>query len=106
MIRHLGVFQFKPEVSEEEIKHCFAELCAMVGQIPGLLKVEHGPHQSDEGLDDGFTHAFCMTFDSFESRDAYLPHPVHQERVALIQPKLERLVVLDFEALPENTASL
>ena len=106
MVRHLGVFQFKQAVTAEEIDLCFSELRKMVGQIPGLLKIEHGPHNSNEGLDDGFTHAFCMTFDSPESRDAYLPHPVHQERVALIQPKLERIIVLDFEATPEFTAEL
>lgn len=106
MIRHLGVFQFKEGTTTGEIDHCFSELRKMVGQIPGLLKVEHGPHQSDEGLDDGFTHAFCMTFDSFESRDAYLPHPVHQQRVELIQPKLERIIVLDFEVTQEATSEL
>jgi hypothetical protein len=106
MIKHLGIFQFKQGVTTDQIEHCFSELRKMVGQIPGLIKIEHGQHNSDEGLDDGFTHGFCMTFDSVESRDSYLPHPVHQQRVALIQPILERVIVLDFEATPERTASL
>ncbi|MFC4994144.1 Dabb family protein [Rubritalea tangerina] len=97
MVRHLGFFQFKEGVSDEEIAMCFDELRAMVGQIPGLLSIEHGLHQSDEGLDDGFTHAFCMTFESIAARDAYLPHPVHMQRVELFQPRLERVIVCDFE---------
>ena len=32
-----------------------------------------------------------------ESRDAYLPHPDHLKVVDLVQPRLERLVVFDFD---------
>jgi len=94
--RHMGVFEFKPEVSSEEIEESFAAMQAMVGQIDGLLSMEHGPYKSDEGLNDGFTHGFLMTFDSPESRDAYLPHPIHLKVVDLVQPRLERIVVFDF----------
>lgn len=106
MIRHLGGFKFKEETTPEQIQHCFSELRAMVGQLPGLLKIEHGPHQSEEGLDEGLEHVFCMTFDSFESRDAYLPHPLHMQRVDLFGLYLERAVVLDFEPTAECTAAL
>jgi hypothetical protein len=106
MARHFGVFQFKEGVTAEEIEECFAEMRAMVGLIPGLLSMENGPYKSDEGLDDGYTHGFIMTFDSAASRDAYLPHPEHMKRVGLVQPKLERLVVFDFDVTPENSAQL
>lgn len=97
MIRHFGVFQFKPEITPEQIDNCFAELRGMVGKIPGLLDIEHGPYQSDEGLNENFTHGFIMTFDSLESRDAYLPHPVHEAVKEVVVPCLERVVVFDFE---------
>lgn len=97
MVRHFGVFQFKPEITPEQIDNCFAELRGMVGKIPGLLDVEHGPYQSDEGLNENFTHGFIMTFDSLESRDAYLPHPVHEAVKEVVVPCLERVVVFDFE---------
>lgn len=106
MVKHLGGFKFKDDTTEEQIKHCFSELRKMVGLIPGLLKIEHGPHKSDEGLDEGLEYVFCMSFDSFESRDAYLPHPIHLERVELFGLYLERAVVLDFEITPECTAEL
>jgi len=95
--RHFGVFHFKPEVTPEQIDECFAAMQDMVGKIDGLLSMENGPYKSDEGLNDGFTHGFIMTFDSPEARDAYLPHPVHLKVVDLVQPKLERLVVFDFD---------
>ena len=44
----------------------------------------------------GFTHGFIMTFDSPESRDAYLPHPIHEEVKDIVVPCLERVVVFDF----------
>ena len=97
MVRHLGVFQFKPEITEAQIENCFAELRGMVGKIPGLLDIEHGPYQSDEGLNEAFTHGFIMTFDSLESRDAYLPHPIHEAVKDVVVPCLERVVVFDFE---------
>lgn len=97
LTRHFGVFEFKPEITPEQIKECFAAMQAMVGQIDGLLTMEHGPYKSDEGLNEGFTHGFIMTFDSPESRDAYLPHPIHLKVVDLVQPKLERIVVFDFD---------
>jgi hypothetical protein len=53
-------------------------------------------YQSDEGLNDGFTHGFVMTFDSPQSRDAYLPHPEHERVKLVVVPNLERVMVFDF----------
>ena len=106
MTRHFGVFQFKEGITEKQIEECFAEKRAMVGIIPGLLSMENGPYKSDEGLSDGYTHGFIMTFDSSESRDAYLPHPEHMKRVELVQPKLERLVVFDFDVTAGSSAKV
>ena len=38
-----------------------------------------------------------MTFDSPESRDAYLPHPVHESVKDIVVPRLESVIVFDFE---------
>jgi hypothetical protein len=97
MTRHFGVFHFKPEVTQEQIEESFLALVDLKNKIPGLLTVEHGPYQSAEGLNDGFTHGFIMTFETAQHRDDYLPHPDHQLVVDLVQPRLERLVVFDFD---------
>ncbi|MCZ6673121.1 MAG: Dabb family protein [Verrucomicrobia bacterium] len=96
MVRHYGVFKFKPEVTETQIDECFNAMKDMVGKIPGLQGMEHGPYQSSEGMNEDFTHGFIMTFDSVESRDAYLPHPVHEMVKNIVVPRLERVVVFDF----------
>ncbi|MGE9271243.1 MAG: Dabb family protein [Verrucomicrobiales bacterium] len=97
MIRHYGVFEFKEGVTSAQIDECFEALAGMVGKIDGLLDFESGPYQSDEGLNDGFTHGFIMTFDTAENRDKYLPHPIHEAVKDLVVPRLERVVVFDFE---------
>lgn len=97
MIRHFGMFQFHREITVDQIDACFATMHGMIGRIPGLLAMEHGPYDSPEGLSDGFTHGFIMTFDTTANRDAYLPHPVHEEVKDFVVPKLARVVVFDFE---------
>jgi hypothetical protein len=96
MVRHFGVFKFKPAVSEEQIAECFHTMKDMVEKIPGLLAMEYGPYNGNEGLNEDFTHGFIMTFDSPESRDAYLPHPLHEKVKELVVPRLERVIVFDF----------
>lgn len=97
MVRHFGMFQFKEGIDAPQIDNCFAEMNAMVGKIPGLLAMEYGPYESAEGLNDGFTHGFIMSFDTAASRDAYLPHPEHERVRDIVVPCLERVVVFDFE---------
>jgi hypothetical protein len=91
------MFQFHPNVSTEQIDNCFREMQGMIGKIPGLLSMENGPYESAEGLNDGFSHGFIMTFDTAESRDAYLPHPEHERVKEIVVPCLSKVVVFDFE---------
>ena len=97
MVRHFGMFQFKEGVTASQLDTCFREMKGMIGNIPGLLGMEHGSYESGEGLNDGFTHGFIMSFDTAASRDAYLPHPEHERVKEIVVPCLERVVVFDFE---------
>jgi hypothetical protein len=91
------MFQFNDGVTAADIDDCFTQMKGMVGQIPGLLAMEHGHYESAEGLNDGFTHGFIMTFDTAANRDAYLPHPEHERVRDIVVPRLARVVVFDFE---------
>ena len=97
MVRHFGVFKFKEAVTEDQITNCFVTMKDMVGKIPGLLDMEYGSYNSTEGLNEDFTHGFVMTFDSLASRDAYLPHPVHEQVKEIVVPNLARVVVFDID---------
>ena len=95
-VKHFAVLQFKEQVTPQQVDECFRELAGLVERIPGLLDFQHGPYDSPEGLNDGFTHGFIMTFESPEARNAYLPHPEHERVKDLLVPRLERFVVFDF----------
>ena len=98
-VKHYGVFQFKEGITPAQIENCFAEMHGMVGKIPGLVDMIHGPYDSDEGLNDGFTHGFIMTFESPQARDEYLPHPEHERVKEIVIPCLERVIVFDFNVI-------
>ena len=47
---------------------------------------------SPEGLDQGYTHGFVMTFADATARDSYLKHPDHEKfKAAALPHELERL---------------
>jgi hypothetical protein len=96
-VKHIALFKFKPGCSDEDIALVWRTIEGLPGQIPGILDLSWGPDVSVEGLSDGFTHSFVLTFENIAARDAYLPHPVHQAAVAVVLPKLERVIVIDHE---------
>ena len=59
---------------------------------------EWGPSESVEGLNDGFTHCFLVTFADKEGLEVYIPHEDHQAFVALLKPSLEKVFVFDYTA--------
>ena len=65
--------------------------------IPGILDYCDGINSSPEGLEQGFTHGFIMTFKDAAARDAYLPHPEHERVKAGILPHVESAIIFDFE---------
>jgi hypothetical protein len=95
-VKHIAFLEFKAGTSQDTIDRCFSDLRSMVGRIDGLQEMIGGPYDSDEGLNDGYTHGFIMTFDSPDSRDAYLPHPIHEDVKKRVVPNLARFVVFDF----------
>jgi hypothetical protein len=98
--RHVVLFKFKPTApkgSVEAIENAFRALCA---ELPFVRGFEWGLNSSPEGLNDGFTHCFIVTFDGPEGRDAYLPHPAHQAFCQrYLDPALEKACVVDFQSM-------
>ncbi|MAU06345.1 MAG: stress protein, partial [Deltaproteobacteria bacterium] len=56
-----------------------------------------GPYTSDEGLNQGYTHGFIMTFIDVEARNHYLPHPEHQHVKTAILPAVGDVIAFDFQ---------
>lgn len=78
-LRHVVVFKYKSQATDDQIRHVTAAFRALQQKIPGIRAFEHGVNNSPEGKNLGFTHVYTLTFDSIAARDAYLPHPEHAQ---------------------------
>lgn len=90
-VRHVVVFRFTPEAPDSAIVEITEAFRNLESRIPGIISFEDGVNNSPEGLNDGFTHVFMLTFENAAARDAYLPHPEHAAFGAL----LDELGVVD-----------
>ena len=97
-MKHIVLLRFKEGTAPSQVDGFFRDLANLKGVIAGILDFMGGPYSSHEGLNQGYTHGFVMTFDSAASRDAYLPHPAHEKVKAAIIPHAESIVAFDFEA--------
>ena len=78
MITHMVLLRLRSDVTEEQTAEMFRALAGLQQKIPGILSFSGGAYTSPEGLQRGYTHGFCMTFESAAARDTYLPHPEHE----------------------------
>ncbi len=98
MLRHVVMFQFKETSSKEDVQKVVDAFRALPEKIPQIADFEYGTDNSPEGLADGLTHCFLVTFKSEADREAYLPHPAHSAFVEVLKPHLEKVVVIDYWA--------
>ena len=97
-LRHVVMFQFKDSSSPKDIKKVVDAFNELPSKIDSIKDYEFGTNNSPEGLDNGFTHIFLVTFEDDAGRAKYLPHPDHLAFVEILKPHLEKVMVLDFSA--------
>ena len=98
--RHIVLVKVKPGTPDAQVTEALDALAALKDVIPGLLSFSAGPNTSPEGRTLGFTHGFVMDFEDAAARDAYLPHPKHQEAAAHLRAIREPengVLVFDYE---------
>ena len=96
VLRHVVLVKFKDGTTAEQIRQIENTFIAMPSKIDAIYDYEWGTDVSVENLEQGFTHCFILTFQSEEARDEYLPHPVHKELGTLINPYLDKILVVDY----------
>jgi hypothetical protein len=96
LLRHVVLFQFKESSPAEEVQKVVEAFGKLPSQIPQIASYEYGTNNSPEGLADGFTHCFLVTFKSEKDREVYLPHPAHTAFVEVLKPHLEKVLVVDY----------
>jgi hypothetical protein len=97
-LKHVVLVKFKPEIRQAEINKLTDAFNDLKNQIDTIVKLESGTDVSPEGLNQGHTHAFVLTYASAADRDAYLIHPAHKTFVELIKPMVDGVTVIDFWA--------
>ena len=96
MLRHVVLFAFQATADRTAVAEAEAAFAQLPRQIDLIRDYEWGTNVSPEGIAQGFTHCFLLTFASAADRDAYLVHPAHQAFVASLQPVLEKALVIDY----------
>lgn len=96
--RHVVFFKFKAEASAEAVREIEQAFVALSRKVETVTGFEWGTNVSPEGLNDGFTHCFLVTFKNKAGLEVYLPHPEHEAFVAKLKPLLDKVCVVDYVA--------
>ena len=96
--RHVVFFKFKDDAAPEKVKAIEEAFVALSRKIDTVTGFEWGTNVSPEGLNDGFTHCFLVTFRDKAGLEVYLPHPEHKAFVDQLKPLLDKVCVLDYVA--------
>lgn len=92
MVKHIVVYTIKEEYDKDEaVKLIASKLEPLVGQIPGLLKME--VRRCFAGMD----YALYSEFERPEDVKAYRAHPLHQEAKSHFHHMLATRVSADYE---------
>jgi hypothetical protein len=92
-VYHLVLLKFKRPDKAVEL---FAALGELKLHLPKMLEFHAGPYSSPEGMNQGYTHGFVMTFADEEARNEYLTHPEHVTIKDAFLPFLDAVIAFDF----------
>ena len=96
MLRHVVLFKFKDASTPAQVKEVEDAFRKLPSQIKEIKDFEWGTNNSPENLNQGFTHAFFVSFETEEERAIYLPHPAHKKFVDVLMPHLDKVLVIDY----------
>jgi hypothetical protein len=96
VLRHAVFFKFKETSTEEDLKGITDAFAALPSKIPEIIDFQWGTNNSPEGLDDGFTHCFLLTFKDEAGRKVYLPHPEHKAFGKVLGSHNSGVFVIDY----------
>lgn len=99
-IRHVVLLEFNDDAPAEKIAEIEQAFAALPTKIKEIADLEWGLNNSPEGLNNGFSHCFLVTFNSDADRQVYLPHPAHKEFANLLRPHLKEVLVVDYSPKP------
>jgi len=100
MIREVVLLAFREGVPAGRLRAFETAFTKLRQQIDEIRDFEWGLNASRENLAAGFSHCFLVTFDNLAARDRYVDHPDYRAVLAMMEPWIERRLVVDFK--PRN----
>lgn len=101
VLRHAVFFSFKEGTSDADAQGVVDAFRALPGKIDSITEFQSGMNNSPEGLDDGFTHCFLLSFADIAGRSKYIPHPAHSGEFAdVLRPHMDKVFVVDYWGTP------
>ena len=97
-MKHVVLCAFRDDLSSTALTSIIDDFAGLAHTVPTVIALEHGANVSPEGLNDGFTHCFVLTFADATARDEYLVDPAHLAFVARFEPTLAKILVVDYES--------
>ncbi|WP_372721755.1 Dabb family protein [Novipirellula sp.] len=104
VLRHAVFFSFKESSSPEQIDAVAKAFEQLPSKIDSIVDFDWGVNNSPEGLDDGFTHCFLLSFADESGRAEYLPHPAHKEFGDTLRPHMKDVFVIDYWGVADEDA--
>ena len=95
-LRHVVMFKFKDTATPANIKTVEDAFAQLPKKITTIKSYEWGINSSPEGLNQGLTHCFILTFTSDKDRNDYIVNPAHKEFGKILGPFLDKVTVVDF----------
>ena len=96
VLRHVVMFKFKETTTPADIKMVEEAFAQLPKKITTIKSYEWGINSSPEGMNQGLTHCFLLSFSSDKDRNDYLVHPAHKEFGKLLGPIIDKVTVVDF----------
>jgi hypothetical protein len=103
MLRHVALFRFKPETTDEQIEVAMVALSALPERIDVLRRFRFGP---DAGITEGaWDFALVAVLDNAHDYVAYRDDPAHKAVLRdSIAPLISEAARIQFESEGENRA--
>jgi hypothetical protein len=96
MIRHVVLFSVKDPAEIPTVAAALARLA----QIPAARRLEVARNARRDGLSSEIDLVVYGEFDDYAALDRYKADPIYAETIAVVRPRRELRIAVDFEAAP------
>jgi Stress responsive A/B Barrel Domain len=94
MIRHIVLFSAKDRDNLPLMQAALSRLA----EIPEARRLEVAPNARRDGLSAEIDLVVYGEFDDFAALERYKAHPLYAESIAIVRPRREIRIAVDFEA--------